>query len=163
MIALPLLAGARRSPGPTSRSTQQGAALLELVGLSGQHRSLSAADIAAMPHVEATVSSHNVQGKYRGVPLGELLRLVARPAGEALRGKALATAISVEASDGYRVAFAIAEVDSGYSNKMIFLADAKNGAPLDSTEGPFRIIVPDEKRPARWAKWVVRIRLVAIE
>jgi hypothetical protein len=46
---------------------------------------------------------------------------------------------------------------------MIFLADAKNGALLDSTEGPFQIIAPDEKRPARWAKWVVRIRLVAIE
>lgn len=165
MIALPLLAGARRSPWPMSAtaSTQQGTALVELIGLSGQRRALGAADIAKLPHVDATVSSHNVQGRYRGVLLGELLRLVDRPAGEALRGKALATAVSVEASDGYRVAFAIAEVDSAFSNKVIFLADTKNGAPIDSTEGPFRIIVPDEKRPARWAKWVVRIRLVAIE
>jgi hypothetical protein len=141
---------------------RQRAPVVELVGLDGQRRTVGLTDLAKLPHVDATVSSHNVEGKYRGVPLGDLLRLVDRP-GEALRGKALATAISVEASDGYRVAFALAEVDTGYSNKVIFLADAKNGAPLDSAEGPFRLIVPDEKRPARWVKNVVRIRLVPIE
>jgi hypothetical protein len=144
-------------------SAPQRSQVVELVGLSGQHRSVGAIDLAKLPHVDATVSSHNVQGTYRGVPLGELLRLVDRPAGEALRGKALATAISVEASDGYRVLFALAEVDSGFSNKVIFLADSRNGAPLDSAEGPFRIIVPDEKRPARWAKNVARIRLIPVE
>jgi hypothetical protein len=136
---------------------------VELVGLAGQHRTVGAADLAKLPHVSATVSSHNVSGTYRGVSLGDLLRLVDRPAGENLRGKALATAISVDAADGYRVVFALAEVDSGYTNKVIFLADAKNGAPLDTAEGPFRVIVPDEKRPARWAKKVIRIRLVPVD
>jgi len=144
-----------RSPQPT--------VAVELVGLAGQHRTVGAADLAKLPHVSATVSSHNVEGTYRGVSLGDLLRLVDRPAGESLRGKALATAISVDAADGYRVAFALAEVDSGYSNKVIFLADTKNGAPLDTAEGPFRVIVPDEKRPARWAKKVIRIRLVPVD
>ncbi len=116
-----------------------------------------------MPHVDATVLSHNVQGKYSGVLLGELLKLVGRPVGEALRGKALATAVSVEAADNYKIIFALAEVDSGFTSKVIFLADRKNGAPIDASEGPFRIIVPDEARPARWAKQVVRIRLVPVE
>jgi hypothetical protein len=157
-------ATSRPRTSDTIRSTlRQSAATVELVGLSGQRRSVGAAELARMPHIEATVSSHNVQGKYRGVPLGELLRLVDRPAGPALRGKALATAISVEAADGYRVAFGLAEVDSGYTDKVIFLADTKNGAPLDTTEGPFRLIVPDEKRPARWVRQVIRIRLVTIE
>src|SRR5215475_3774974 len=136
---------------------------VELVGLAGQHRTVGAADFAKLPHVSASVSSHNVQGAYRGVLLGELLRLVERPAGDSLRGKALATAISVEAADGYRVAFALAEVDSAFTNKVIFLADAKNGAPLDTAEGPFRLIVPDEKKPARWVKKVIRIRLVPVD
>jgi DMSO/TMAO reductase YedYZ molybdopterin-dependent catalytic subunit len=146
-----------------SAQAAPGAPSVELIGLAGQHRTVTAADLARMPHVEATVSSHNVEGKYRGVALGELLKLVDRPAGEALRGKALATAVSVEASDGYRIVFALAEIDSGFTNKVIFLADSKNGGPIDATEGPFRLVVPDEKRPARWAKLVTRIRLVPVE
>jgi hypothetical protein len=139
------------------------APVVELIGLAGQHRSVDANDLAKLAHLEATVSSHNVQGRYRGVSLGDVLLLVDRPAGATFRGKALATAVSVEASDGYRVVFALAELDSGFTNKVILLADAKNGAPMDTTEGPFRIVVPDEKRPARWAKKVIRIRLVGVE
>jgi DMSO/TMAO reductase YedYZ molybdopterin-dependent catalytic subunit len=150
--AIPVLAQAKVAPGT-----------LELIGMGGAHKTLTAADIAKMPHVEATVSSHNVSGKYSGVLLGELLKLIGRRVGESLRGKALATVISVEAADNYRVVFALAEADSGFTSKVIFLADKKNGAPLDSAEGPLRMIVPDEGRPARWAKRVVRIRLVSVE
>jgi DMSO/TMAO reductase YedYZ molybdopterin-dependent catalytic subunit len=149
---IPVLAQAKAAPGT-----------LELIGVGGAHKTLTVADIAKMPHVEATVSSHNVSGKYSGVLLGELLKLVGRPVGEALRGKALATVVSVEAADNYRVVFALAETDSGFTSKVIFLADRKNGAPLDSAEGPLRMIVPDERRPARWAKQVLRIRLVPVE
>lgn len=156
------VAGALDAVSRNAAVSQPPAPVVELVGLAGQHRTVGAADLAKMPQISATVSSHNVQGTYRGASLGDLLRLVERPEGEALRGKAVASAISVEASDGYRVAFALAEVDTGFTNKVIFLADAKNGAPLDTSEGPFRVIVPDEKRPARWAKKVVRIRLVPV-
>lgn len=158
LLALPSAQTGAPAAPPRARTE----ATLELTGLSGQHRVVSAADLAKLPHVDADVAAHNVKGKYRGVLLGDVLRLVDRPAGDALRGKALSTAIAVEASDGYRVVFAITEVDSAYSNKVVFLADARNGASLDSTEGPFRIIVPDEKRPARWAKKVTRIRLVPV-
>jgi hypothetical protein len=34
------------------------------------------------------------------------------------------------------------------------LADTKDGQPLPPREGPFRIIVPGEKRPARWVRQV---------
>ncbi|HEY4131024.1 MAG TPA: molybdopterin-dependent oxidoreductase [Gemmatimonadaceae bacterium] len=134
-------------------------------GLVAQAKPAAAPNSATtvLPHVDATVSSHNVQRKYSGVLLGELLKLVGRPVGEALRGKALATVVSVEAADNYKVVFALAEVDSGFTSKVIFLADRKNGAPIDASEGPFRVIVPDEARPARWAKQVVRVRLVPVE
>lgn len=159
------LSGAQGAPRPAAKrpTVINKTSTVELVGLSGQHRTLTRQDLDKLPHVEATVSSHNVQGTYRGVPLGALLELVGRPVGEALRGKALSEVVSVEAADGYRVVFALAEVDSGFTNKRIFLADTKNGARMDASEGPFRIIVPDEKRPARWARQVVRIRLVGVE
>ncbi len=138
------------------------ATTLELFGPAGQHRVVTREELAALPHVDATVSSHNVQGTYRGVPLGDVLRLVGLPAADSLRGAALAQYVLVEASDGYRVVFAPAELDAGFTDKLIFLADSKNGAPLDSAEGPFRMIAVGEKRPARWAHSVIRIRLVRI-
>jgi hypothetical protein len=76
-----------------------------------------------------------------------------------LRGAALAQYVVVETRDAYRVVFALAELDSGFTDKVVFLADAKNGAPLDSVEGPFRLIAVGEKRPARWVRGVAKIRL----
>jgi len=70
--------------------------------------------------------------------------------------------VRIEATDAYRVVFAMAEIDSGFTDKSVFVADAKNGAPLDSDEGPFRLIAVGEKRPARWVKGVARIRLARL-
>lgn len=39
------------------------------------------------------------------------------------------------------------------------LADTRDGKPLDAHEGPYRIIVPGEKRPGRWVRQVQRIEL----
>jgi hypothetical protein len=50
-------------------------------------------------------------------------------------------------------------LDAGFMDRLTFLAYEKNGAPLDSTEGPFRLIAVGEKRPARWVRGVVRISL----
>jgi hypothetical protein len=40
------------------------------------------------------------------------------------------------------------------TDRIILLADARDGQPLSPHEGPFRIIVPKEKRPARWVRQV---------
>jgi hypothetical protein len=148
--------GQNRQPAPPGSKT------LELIDASGQRRTMTVADLAKLPHIEADVSSHNVNGKYRGVPLGDLLRLVGSPASDSIRGAALAQYVVVEATDAYRVVFAIAELDTGFTDKSVFVADAKNGAPLDSSEGPFRLIVVGEKRPARWVRGVAKIRIARL-
>ena len=147
------------SSGAAQTRAATAATTVELIGPTGQRRTLSAADLAAMRSIDTTVSSHNVHGTYRGVPLGDLLRLVGRASGDSLRGAALAQDVVIEASDNYRVVFAPAELDSAFTDKVIILAYAKDGAPLDASEGPFRVIAPGEKRPARWVRGVVRIRL----
>jgi len=68
--------------------------------------------------------------------------------------------VLVEASDGYRVTFALAELDAAFTDKLVLLAYAKDGSPLAASEGPFRVIAVGEKRPARWARNVVSIRVV---
>jgi hypothetical protein len=67
----------------------------------------------------------------------------------------------VEAADGYRVVFALAEIDPAFATREIILADKRDGKALDAKEGPLRIVAPGDKRPARWVRQVVTLRLIA--
>ena len=132
---------------------------LVLRGLDGADHVVSAAELARLRRIDTVVAAHNVQGRYSGVPLADLLTLVHAPVGDSLRGPARATYVVVQAADGYRVVFALAEIDHGFTDRIALLADQKDGSPLSAAEGPYRLIVPGEKRPARWARQVGRIEL----
>jgi DMSO/TMAO reductase YedYZ molybdopterin-dependent catalytic subunit len=141
------------SPAPAQAAT------LTLVGLDGHSRTVSAADLARLTRRDTTVSAHEVAGRYSGVALTDVLALVGAPLADSLRGRALATYVVAEAADGYRVIFSIAELDSRFTDRVVLLADRKDGQLLPASEGPYRLIVPGEKKPARWARQIVRISL----
>ncbi|HEY6371510.1 MAG TPA: hypothetical protein VIX37_13100 [Candidatus Sulfotelmatobacter sp.] len=61
----------------------------------------------------------------------------------------MAEVVMVEAADGYKVVFALAEVDAGFASREIILADKRDGKSRDAQEGPLRILAPGDKRPAR--------------
>ena len=157
------LAAALTFAGPVALVAQAtsspAAPTLTLVGLDGRSRSVSGSDFARLARHDTTVSAHNVSGRYSGVALTDLLALINAPLADSLRGRSLATYVLAEAADGYRVLFSIAELDSNFNDRIVIVADRKDGQPLAATEGPYRLIVPGEKRPARWARQVTRISL----
>jgi hypothetical protein len=67
----------------------------------------------------------------------------------------------VEAGDAYKVAFALSEVDPAFATREIILADKRDGKPLDAREGPLRIVAPGDKRPARWIRQVIILKIVS--
>jgi hypothetical protein len=77
--------------------------------------------------------------------------------GKELRGPRLANCLLVEAADGYRVAFSLAEIDPEISEGVVLLADHKDGKQLDAKEGPYRLVVPRDKRHSRWVRQVIRL------
>jgi len=117
--------------------------------------------IAGLPRtsVKAHVHGATEEATYEGVALGDLLRKNGAPAGEAIRGAKLSLVAVVKASDGYQVIFALPELDPAFSKKVVILADRRNGQPLSDKEGPFRLVVPDEERQARWVRQVTSIEL----
>ncbi len=125
-----------------------------LTGLSGQSLTLTPADIAAMPHVAATLTLDGTTKTCSGVPLTLLLRRVGAPVEKALRGPELADAVIVDSNDGYRVVLALAETDSLFRTDKIILADRCDGAPLPAGVGPYRLVVEGDRRPARAARMV---------
>ncbi len=69
----------------------------------------------------------------------------------------------MKAADGYRAVFALPELDPAFTDKQIVLAFLKNGKLLDDKEGPYRIVIPDEKRKARWVRRVTTLKIVDIQ
>lgn len=132
---------------------------LALVGVDGRTTTLTAADIAALPRVTVRFAGHGESHDYEGPLLIDVLAKVGAPIGEALRGPALADVVLVEAKDGYRVAFGLAEADPRTRPNRMILADRADGAPLSAKDGPFKVIVEGDLRPARSARMVARITL----
>ena len=159
IVALSLPAPVVVAAQATPSSPVQAASGLTLVGLDGRSRAVSTTDLAHLARHDTTVSGHDGSGRYCGVALTDLLALVNAPLADSLRGRSLATYVLVEAADGYRVVLSIAELDSQFTDRVVILADRKDGRALPAAEGPYRLIVPGEKRPARWARQVVRISL----
>lgn len=130
---------------------------------SGKQTVLSRADIEALPHVKITPAGTDLSSTFEGVSLRALLEKGGISFGESIRGKRLASCLLVEAADGYRVVFALPEIDPDFTDKKVILAFLKDGQPLDAKQGPYRIIVPDEKRLARSVRQVTTLKIVDVQ
>jgi hypothetical protein len=120
---------------------------------------LSLTDLKAMPQTTVTFhNSHtNADETYSGVRLADLLAKLGAPLGDALRGKALASYVVATGSDGYRSVVALGEIDPSFHPGEVLVADAMDGKPLDAHNGPFKLIVTEDKRPARSVRNLVQI------
>ncbi len=123
---------------------------------------LSLADLKNMPRKTLkVVNPHSKKTEvYDGVPLQELFRRAGLPQGEKLRGPLMTTYVLAEASDDYRVVFSLAELDSGFLDSEVIVADTLDGAPLGSGEGPLKLVAPHDKRPARWIRMLKSLTLL---
>ena len=65
----------------------------------------------------------------------------------------------VEARDGCRATFAWAELDSTFMDKSVYVVTKRDGKPLSDKDGPFQLVVPGEKRAARWVRQVTALRI----
>jgi DMSO/TMAO reductase YedYZ molybdopterin-dependent catalytic subunit len=96
---------------------------------------------------------------WEGVTLVDILGQAGVPMGKQLRGRALATFVRVTATDGYQVVFSLGELDLGLGHQQAILVDSHGGQPL-TEDGPFRLLVPGDTRPARWVRNVRSIEVV---
>jgi hypothetical protein len=128
----------------------------------GKQTILTRADIEALPHVKVTTSTPGSSTVFEGVPLKALLEKAGVGFAEPMKGKRLASCLLVEAADGYRVVIALPEIDPAFTDKQVVLVFLKDGKPLDAKEGPYRIVIPDEKRMARWVRQVTTLKIVDV-
>lgn len=114
---------------------------------------LSMSDFRAMPRRTVTVKDKD--GKplvYDGVLAQHVLSKAGLDFGQGMLGPRLRDYLLAEASDGYAVVFALPELSAEFSDRAVLVADTCNDKPLTEKDGPFKIIVSDERKHSRWVR-----------
>jgi hypothetical protein len=144
----------------TSVAAASTAASIAVAGEDGNVVRFDQASLARLPQHSVHAEAHGKSVECAGVNLIDVLRAVGAPSGEALRGKNLALYARISAADGYRAVFAMAELDPGFRSDVPIITASCDGKALEAKDGPFRLVVPGEKRPARWVRQVTAIDLL---
>jgi hypothetical protein len=150
------------APTAGAQSAADGAKNSDLTLADASRKTVvTTAELKAMPHISVTFhNTHtNADESYSGVRLADMLAKLGAPLGSDLRGKALGDYIVATGSDGYKVVLALAEVDPGFHPGEVIVADTMNGQPLDAHNGPLKLVVTEDKRPARSVRNLVSIEL----
>jgi len=132
----------------------------QIITTEGRSTTVTAAQLATAHRTTITAHGYDSPATFEGVLLWELLSSTGVALGDKLRGPRMTEVVIIEAADGYKVAFALAELDSAFTSSKAILADKRDGKPLSTKEGPFRIVVPSDQRPARWVRQVTALRVV---
>lgn len=147
------LPAAAQSGMAMNKPAAQPSTSLTVTGLSGTSKTLSPADFKALPHV--TVNVHNVHTNkdesYSGVAVKDLLAMVAPAKGEGPKVSGNMTLIIAGATDGFQVAITLCDTNPDCRNGQSIVADALDGAAL-TQDGAFKLVLSEDKRPARWAR-----------
>jgi DMSO/TMAO reductase YedYZ molybdopterin-dependent catalytic subunit len=160
LTLLPYLSAAQGQDVSPPKSPTSPGVLLRVIGDVPRPFALTADQIAQFPrrNVRATERGGK-KTEFDGIALVELLKAAGVKFGDDLRGAALAAYLVVEAADGYRAVFALPELDPECTDRVVLLADRRDGKPLEANEGSFRVVVPGEKRHSRWVRQVIVLKV----
>jgi hypothetical protein len=137
---------------------------LDLRGDQENSRRISASELHKLPRAEVWTTDPLNSGKdvvYSGTPFMEVLKAGGLSLGSGMAGirEIVTMTVFIEAADGHRAVFSLAELCPDFVDRVTLLADTKNKQPLPPGEGPFRIIAPSEKLRRRW---VCQVKAVAV-
>jgi DMSO/TMAO reductase YedYZ molybdopterin-dependent catalytic subunit len=142
----------------SSLKAQPSAPSLAVEGEVVKPLKLGKSDLNGLKQSQVNATDHGGQQRvYKGVALFDILNAAGVTLGSQLRGKNLLKYVEVRAADGYEVIFALPEIDPEFTAQTILLAYEVDGKPLPKGEGPFRLVVPNDKKHARWIREITTI------
>lgn len=162
-IALVLggLSACASSAAPLAAAAASGGHASEPIGASPIAIPLDTAALSALPREPVRATAHGQALNCEGVALAALLRAAGAMPPDKLPGPLLSRYVLVDARDGYRVLYSLAELDPGTGNRKVYLVDRCDDKPLDDEQGPLRLVAPEDARPARWVRQIKSITVVA--
>ena len=157
-VAVAGLVALLASAGPSA--AQPGPALLELA-VSGQvehKRTLTLADLQALPPVTLEVAHTTSRGVQRGTYTGPLLWALvsaAAPVNEPGGRDRLQRTLLAWGRDGYAVALSIGELHPDLGRQQVLVAHTQDGQPMPA----LRLVVPGDSHASRNVRDLVAIEV----
>jgi hypothetical protein len=132
------------------------------ISFGGKSAEWTPATLAALPHTTITVYNEHAKANqtFSGVPLTDLLTQLGVPSKP--HGKDFRRYVVAEGSNGYQVVYSIGEVTPDVHDGTVLVADAVDGKSLGNN-GLFQLVATGEKRPARWVRNLVGVRVLAAQ
>jgi hypothetical protein len=127
-------------------------------GPRGRSETVSPADIKAMRQASVTVP-YGDKATFTGPVIGDFLAEVGAPSDVRLHGPPVNQIVVVTGQDGFTTVLSLAETEKSFRDQPIILADQENGKPLDARQGPYRLVIGGELKPARSVYAVTEIEL----
>lgn len=152
LVALFLFAGSVFAQSPAFTVEVQG----------GAPTSFTSDQLAQLPQHTVQVKEHGKSITYSGVSVHDVLAQAGAPLGDKLKGKALSCYVLATARDGYAVVYALPEFDPAFTYAVPLIANKADGQPLSNTQGPWRIVMPQDKKPARSLRMLQSIDVVQL-
>lgn len=157
-LVLPLVCALLVAGSVTSATAQS----LTIRRADGSERTLSAAELGAVPRTSFETLDHGKPARFEGVDLRVVLRLAGAGPTDSLRGALLRRVVLLVGADGYAAAVALAEMDDGLAGRRVYVVDRADGAPLPEAHGALRAIVAGDGRAGRWVRQLVRVEVVEV-
>jgi hypothetical protein len=122
---------------------------------------ITLAQVRVMPqHTAVITGKDGEQRTYTGALLKEVM-MQACPSVAAIEKRTMvATLVQVDASDGYRAVVAMTETDSSFRAQPVLLTWQCDGKPLSDHDGPFQLVVPEDRRHARNVRKVTSLEVI---
>jgi DMSO/TMAO reductase YedYZ molybdopterin-dependent catalytic subunit len=152
-------------PAQPPAGNQTAGNLLTIIAGPRERGVFTPATLKDYPHVTVTIFNHHINRTetYSGVPLMDLLAPLGVPHGSMLMGKALDEYAVATGSDGYKTVLSLGEIDPAFHPGVVLVADTLDGQPLGAKTGPFRLVVSEDRRPARSVRNLVEIEVKKAE
>ena len=147
-------------------SVRAGAApedLFRIAGAVAQPRTWSVAQVKREVPASVRTVTYTLKGKRhtaRVVSLWALLMAAQPHLNPHIKHHLLQFVAAVQGQDGYTADFTFGELSLDFGHRAVWVALDEDGKPFTGDSGPVQILVPEDKKPARWVHAVRAITVV---
>ena len=134
----------------------------QVAGAVGKPRAWSAAQLQKELPADVQTVLYTLKGAAHtahAVPLWAVLQAGQPLVNPQIKRHVLQFAAAVSGRDGYTVDFTLGELSPEFGANAVWIAWDEDGKPLPEDAGPVELLVPGDKRAARWVHGVSRITL----
>jgi hypothetical protein len=114
-----------------------------------------------LPSHTVEIKGHDGQpANYTGALLMDVLGAGCPSVPATEKRERIGMAVRVDSWDGYHAITALMEADTSFRDHPVLLTWSRNGIALDGHDGPFQLIIPDDRRHARDVRRVKQVSVV---